>query len=251
MNKKIIFIFIILNLLFISGCEKNNDDVKIDEKENMQNQEIKKTDIDSLIFPLYKQVNGDYTYYVNNDIYVIESDNIVIDTINKMVIDFNKKELLDYDEFIKNNPLGDIRNFVVLNNRCRQEITCNDTFACQLGNYGIENLQEEIDPINGVTPDYLVQEWCPIEVSDDLIKQLDSIKDVRVIGKELPNMDNETIKNSLAIKIPEENKIKILKDLFYNYGLLDLYQYGVKGYTKYSLRSDICERMQLKCENKD
>lgn len=42
MDKKIIFIFIILNLLFISGCEKNNDDVKVDEKENMQNQEIKK-----------------------------------------------------------------------------------------------------------------------------------------------------------------------------------------------------------------
>ncbi len=243
---------ILFSLLFMfTGCG-NDEDINNNKKpENNQKEEVKEVDIDNLVFPLYKHTRDDYTYYDNNNIYVIEADNIVIDETNKMVIDFNKKELLNYDDFIKTNPLGDIRNFVLLNNRCRQEITCDDMWGCQLGNPGIENLQEEIDPINGVAPDYLVQEWCPLEISDETINQINNIEGVQVLGRELPNMDNEIIKNSIAINLLQENKIQNLKDLFYNYGLLNLYQYGVKGYTKYNLRPDICERMQLNCEKVD
>lgn len=246
MKKSLIILFILL--LIAPACGKK-DSIKNNNLE--EKPKVQEVDINSLVFPLYKHTRDDYTYYNNPEIYVIESDNIVIDTTKKMVIDFNKKELLDYNKFIKENPLGDIRNFVLLNNRCRQEIYCDDEFGCTLPNYGIEALQEEIDPINGVTPDYLVEEWCPIEISEEIINQINNLEGVQVLGRELPNMDNKIVKNSVAINLLSENKIAHLNELFYNYGLLNPYQYSVKGYTKYNLRPDICERMQLKCEKID
>lgn len=248
MNKKIVFL--LLFLVLVVGCS-DNVSKKTETNNNIEKKEPEKIDVDNLVFPLYRMTRDDYNYFYANDNIRITSSKIIIDNEKKRIIDLEKKELLDYNDYIKNNPSNTIINFILVRNECRKKVSCTKIGGCQIGNYGIQDLSEMIDPVNGVTLNYLMYEWCPIEISDDLIKKINNLEGFKVWGRGLEDINGEKTPLSIAIEFPAGETYPNEKKLFDEYGLLDLFNASPKKYFSLGLNSYTCNEYNLKCENKD
>lgn len=53
-------------LLFVVGCNTNNNVNEKSENENVEKNDSEIIDIDSLVYPLYKMTNDGYNYYYVN-----------------------------------------------------------------------------------------------------------------------------------------------------------------------------------------
>lgn len=200
MRKKVIVVLMLL--LFVVGCNTNNNVNEKSKNENVEKNDSEIIDIDSLVYPLYKMTNDGYNYYYVNENVRVTLSNILIDNERKEVIDLENKKLLDYNDYISKNPVNAVINFVLLRSECREKVSCTEIGGCQIGNYGIQDLQEMIDPVNGVTPNYLMYEWCPVEISDEFIKQINDLKGFKVWGRGLENINDEKSPLSIAIELP-------------------------------------------------
>lgn len=156
MRKKVIVVLMLL--LFVVGCNTNNNVNEKSKNENVEKNDSEIIDIDTLVYPLYKMTNDGYNYYYVNENVSVTLSNILIDNERKEVIDLENKKLLDYNDYISKNPVNAVINFVLLRSECREKVSCTEIGGCQIGNYGIQDLQEMIDPVNGVTPNYLMYE---------------------------------------------------------------------------------------------
>lgn len=249
-KKKNIIILFISMVLLVSGCGRQHNEQQHNNLNNNQNLNIEKQNntsinIDELIFPLYKTAFDNYNYvYVNDDIRV--NEDIVIDNENKKVYDLKNSVEINYDEYSKNNPTRVVNNFVLLRNECRTRTACDGT-GCSISNYMIQDLQYMIDPVNGITPEYLLYEWCPINISDELIDELNN-DGYKVWGRGLANSEGKSTPLSIAIEFNSNSDRKILLE---KYGLLDLFDTSPKEYFNMRLSNYTCDKYGLKCENRD
>lgn len=249
MRKKAIVVLALL--LFVVGCNTNNNVNEKSKSENVEKNDSEIIDIDSLVYPLYKITNDGYNYYYVNENVSVTFSNILIDNERKEVIDLENKKLLNYNDYISKNPVNVVINFVLLRSECREKVSCTEIGGCQIGNYGIQDLQEMIDPVNGVTPNYLMYEWCPVEISDEFIKQINDLEGFKVWGRGLENINDEKSPLSIAIELPSGDTYLNEKKLFDEYGLLNLFNASPKKYFNVRLNLSTCNKYNLKCEYKD
>lgn len=240
-------IILCLMIILVTGCNKSNDEHNNNLKD-IQNTNIEEKDIsiniNEIIFPLYKTIiEGDNYSYVNNN--VRANENIVIDNENKKVYDLKNSVEINYDEYSKNNPTHTVMNFVLLRNECKVKAAC-DNVGCSISNYGIQDLQYMIDS-NGITPEYLLYEWCPIEISNSLVSELNN-DGYKVWGRGLSDSNGKSTPLSIAIEFNNNSDRKILLE---KYGLLDLFDTSPKEYFNMKLNNYVCNKYGLKCENKD
>ena len=253
MNKKLIILLFFITL-FISGCDKANKKV-----ENEIDEKINESVYEEPVFKLYKVLVDGYNYaYRNTDVYV-NDEGIVIDNDNKKIYDTKNKKIISYDEYIKNNPSRIVISFAKQRSECREKINCDDSWGCSMDNFAIQDLQYMIyqDGLTGVTPDYLSYEWCPIEISDDVINQLE-IDGYKVWGRGLVDAarppyydDSNSTPLSIAIEIDRNDMAKTEKYLFSKYGLVDFDNRKPEKYSNWFLTEYNCSKYGLKCEKVD
>lgn len=242
----------LLIILLITGCSDSNTSntythQNIAKEPNVMEQQDETIDISKIEFPLYKITPDGSTYVYGNDNITVRDD-VIIDNENKKVYDrLNNKEL-DYDEYSKNNPTRSVINFVLLRNECRRKAACDNT-GCSISNYMIQDLQYMIDPVNGITPDYLLYEWCPINISDDLINELNS-NGYKVWGRGLADSEGKSTPLSIAVEVPPLSKTD-RKVLLEKYGLLDLFDTSPSQYFGLPLSKYTCKDNNLKCVEVD
>lgn len=242
-------LIVLLVILLITGCsDKNTSNTYTHQntakEPNIAEQQDETIYISKIEFPLYKVAPDGYNYVYVNDNITVRND-VIIDNENKKVYDrLNNKEL-DYDEYSRNNPTRSVINFVLLRNECRRKAACDST-GCSISNYMIQDLQYMIDPVNGITPDYLLYEWCPININDDLINELNN-DGYKVWGRELANSEGKSTPLSIAIEVSHLSKTD-RKILLEKYGLLDLFDTSPSQYFGLPLNSYVCKENNLTCK---
>ena len=253
MNKKMIILLFTFLTLTITGCDSSS---KIEENNN----ENKKEELiyEEPSFKLYKiDVDGYSFTYTNTDVYV-NNEGIVIDNENKKVYDVINKKMIDYNEYTKDNPSKIGISFAKQRNECREKIYCDKYFGCSLDNFAIQDIQYLIYPDgeNCVTPDYLSYEWCPIEITDEEVKKLES-EGYKVWGRGLADAatppyydDSISTPLSIAIEISRKDKTTTEKYLFDNYSLVAFSRRPEK-YSNWSLSESSCKTYELNCEKVD
>ena len=248
MKHKLICLLIILLITGYSNKNTSNTYThqNITKEPNIVEQQDNTIDVSQIEFPLYKVAPDGSTYvYVNDNVTV--RGNIIIDNENKKVYDKSTNKELDYDEYIKNNPTKSVINFVLLRDECKKKAACDNT-GCSISNYMIQDLQYMINP-DGITPDYLLYEWCPVDISDELINELNN-DGYKVWGRGLANSEGKSTPLSIAIEVSHISK-NDRKILFKKYGLLDLFDSSPKQYVGLPLSKYTCKDNNLKCVEVD
>lgn len=254
MNKKMIILLFTFLTLFITGCDSSSKQ----EKNNNDNEKEELVYIEPS-FKLYKVDVDGYSYtYNNTDVYV-NDEGIVIDNENKKVYDTKNKKMIDYNKYTKDNPSKIVISFAKQRNECREKIFCDSYFGCSMDNFAIQDIQYLIYPDGetGVTPDYLSYEWCPIEISDDIVKELEE-EGYKVWGRGLADAatppyydDSMSTPLSIAIEISGKDRAKTEKYLFDKYGLAAFVNRRPEKYSNLVLSESTCETHELNCEKVD
>lgn len=248
--KNVKLIGLLAILILVTGCgDKSINNIEshqvLAKEPNVVEQQDKTIDLNEIEFPLYKTTPDGYNYIYKNA-NIIVNDNMIIDSENKKIYSRLSNKELDYNEYVENYPTHLVINYVLVNNKCKQKIAC-DHMGCSISNYKLEELQEEIDPVNGISLDYLMYEYCPINIPDELVNELNN-NGYKTWGRGLANLNNQNTPLSIAIELPDNNTYLTEKALFEKYGLISLLGTSPKQYFSKPLSKSTCKEYNLNCK---
>ena len=95
-----------------------------------------------------------------------------------------------------------------------------------------------------------MHEYCPIDVSNELIEEINKLDGYKVWFKGVTNTTGDNIPLAIAIELPLGEQFTIEKKLFNEYGLLKLFNEEIENYNNSYLNEYLCNIYNLNCERK-